>query len=95
MTLRPYKFLIVPVLQQLDQAGNVTAEVQTEQLDTAFGVAGLLAYANGFEEALTRQGRQTMNDVTMETVEPAEPDTTTTDPAEPEPDDGGGDDDGE
>jgi hypothetical protein len=93
--LRPYKFLIVPVLQQLDQDGNVTGELQTEHPDTAFGVAGLLAYANGFEEALTRQGRQMMNGTMLETVEPAEPDTTPAEPAEPEPDDSGDDDDSE
>ena len=92
MTLRPYKFLIVPVVQQLDGVGDVIAELQTEQPDTAFGIAGLLAYAQGFEEALTRQGRQMMNGTMLETVEPTEPDTTPAEPAEPEPDSGGDDD---
>jgi hypothetical protein len=55
MSLRPYKFLIVPVIQEIDEDGNVINEVQTQQPDTAFGVRGLIAYAENFEQVLAER----------------------------------------
>jgi hypothetical protein len=53
--LRPYKFLIIPVVQQLDEDGNVTGEVQPQQPDTVYGLRGLREYAEGFEVALAER----------------------------------------
>lgn len=50
--LRVYKFLVLPVCQQVGDEGVVIAEVQPEQPDTVFGIAGLERYAAGFEAAL-------------------------------------------
>jgi len=49
---RTYKFMILPVLQDVDDDGKVTAEAQPEQPDTVFGIDGLLVYAHDFEERL-------------------------------------------
>lgn len=51
-TLRPYKFLVLPVLQVIDDDGNVTGEQQPQQPDAVFGVDGLQRYADGFDDAL-------------------------------------------
>jgi hypothetical protein len=53
-TLRAYKFLVMPVMQQVDEDGVVLAEVQPQQPDALFGVEALHRYADGFEEALQR-----------------------------------------
>ena len=49
MDYRPYKFLIVPVIQEVDEDGNVTQEMSPEQPQTVFGVDGLRAFAETFE----------------------------------------------
>ena len=54
-TLKAYKFLIVPVLQQINEDGQVVAEAQPEQPDVVFGVDGLQRYADGFEDAVGAQ----------------------------------------
>lgn len=53
--LRTYKFLIMPVLQDVDDDGKVTGEAQPEQPDTVFGIDGLLGYAHQFEQVLTER----------------------------------------
>jgi hypothetical protein len=53
--LRPYKFLIVPVIQEIDAEGNVTNEVQPQQPDTVYGLRGLREYAEGFEAVLAER----------------------------------------
>src|SRR5215469_12104875 len=53
--LRSYKFLILPVVQQLDDDGTVMGEGQTEQPDVAFGVRGLKEYAESFEMILAQR----------------------------------------
>lgn len=53
-SLRSYKFLVIPVLQQVGEDGTVVAEAQREQPDAVFGVDGLRRYAEGFEEALAQ-----------------------------------------
>jgi hypothetical protein len=53
VTLRPYKFLIVPVVQNVDEDGVVVAEGQGEQPDVVFGVDGLHRYADNFEQVLS------------------------------------------
>jgi hypothetical protein len=53
--LRPYKFLIVPVIQEIDTDGNVTNEVQPQQPDTVYGLRGLHEYAEGFEAVLAER----------------------------------------
>jgi len=53
--LRSYKFLILPVVQQLDDDGTVMGEGQTEQPDVAFGVRGLKEYAESFEQVLAQR----------------------------------------
>ena len=51
MAIRPYKFIIIPVVQVLNDDGEVTGEQMPDaaHADTAFGVAGLLEYAQDFE----------------------------------------------
>ena len=61
MNLRPYKFLVVAVVQQVDDDGNVTGELQPEKPDVVFAVEGLRAYADGFEGALSRHAAAIAN----------------------------------
>lgn len=49
MNYRPYKFLIVPVIQEIDEDGNVVQEMSPEQPQTVFGVEGLRRFAETFE----------------------------------------------
>jgi hypothetical protein len=48
-TYRPYKFLVVPVIQEVDEDGNVTQEMSPEQPTAVFGVEGLKTFADSFE----------------------------------------------
>jgi len=57
-TLRTYKFVVMPVLQQVDELGVVVGELSPPQPDTLFGVDGLMRYAAGWEEALARHVAQ-------------------------------------
>lgn len=59
--LRTYKFLVTPVIQQVDEDDTVLAEVVPQQPDVVFGVEGLRSYADGFEEALTLQEARLKN----------------------------------
>jgi len=59
--LRPYKFLVVPVVQELDEDGNVTGEVSPEQPVVVFGVEGLQRFADGFELDLAVQAEALAN----------------------------------
>src|SRR5215471_13405274 len=58
MRLRPYKFLVVSVVQQVDEDGTVLAEASTEEPDVCFGVAGLISYAESFEQILAAREAQ-------------------------------------
>jgi len=49
VSYRPYKFLIVPVIQEVDEDGNVIQEMSPEQPQTVFGLDGLQRYAETFE----------------------------------------------
>jgi len=60
-TLRPYKFLIIPVVQAVDEEGVVISEAQPEQPDVVFGVEALARYAAGFEAAVEAQNNASMN----------------------------------
>jgi len=60
-TLRTYKFLVVPVVQQVDEHGTVVAELQPPQPDNVFGVDGLHRYADGFEAKLAAQLAELQN----------------------------------
>ena len=55
MRYRPYKFLIVPVIQEVDDEGNVISELTPDQPFPVFGVAGLHEYANKFEDDLEKR----------------------------------------
>jgi len=57
-TLRTYKFLIQPVVQVVDEDGDVVDEGSSERPDVVFGVDGLLRYAEGWEEALMLRSAQ-------------------------------------
>lgn len=46
---RPYKFLVVPVIQEVDEDGNVIQEMSTQEPVTVFGLDGLRRYADTFE----------------------------------------------
>jgi len=59
--LRPYKFLVIPVLQTVDEEGIVVNEVQPQQPDTVFGVEALMRYADGFEAAVAAQNAASQN----------------------------------
>lgn len=58
MILRPYKFLIVPVIQAVDEGGRVLREQQADQPDVVFGVDGLADYAARFETALAEAAKR-------------------------------------
>lgn len=49
---KPYKFLVMPVVQEVDADGTVINEVQPEQPTAVFGVEGLRTFADGFVESL-------------------------------------------
>jgi hypothetical protein len=49
MSLRPYKFLVLPVFQVVDEEGVVVGERQPDQPDTVFGIEALQRWADGFE----------------------------------------------
>jgi len=53
-TLRAYKFLVMPVLQLVDEEGGIVGEQSPQQPDVLFGVDGLARYAAGFDAALER-----------------------------------------
>lgn len=46
---RPYKFLVMPVIQEIDEDGNIVQELSPEQAQTVFGTGGLRAFADTFE----------------------------------------------
>jgi len=56
--LRPYKFLIVSVVQQVDEEGTVLAEASTEEPDVCFGIRGLINYAENFDQILAAREAQ-------------------------------------
>jgi len=60
-TLRSYKFLIMPVLQAVNDDGTVINEVQPQQPDVVFGVEALARYADGFEDAVAAQNAAQSN----------------------------------
>ena len=49
---RPYKFLIVPVIQEVDDDGNVVRELNQEEPSVIFGVTALRLFAELFESTL-------------------------------------------
>jgi hypothetical protein len=49
MNYRPYKFLVVPVIQEVDEDGTVVQEMMPEQPQTVYGVEGLRNFADTFE----------------------------------------------
>jgi len=49
MNHRPYKFLVMPVIQEIDDDGNVIQEMTPEQPITVYGVEGLRNFADTFE----------------------------------------------
>lgn len=57
-SLRTYKFLIQPVVQVVDEEGDVTDEASMQQPDAVFGVEGLIRYAEGWEAALALKNAQ-------------------------------------
>ena len=55
MTLRPYKFLITPIAQQIDDTGAVTGEVTLgngPQPLVVFGCEALAEFAEKFPDTL-------------------------------------------
>lgn len=46
---RPYKFLVQPVIQEVDDDGDVIREHIAEQPTSVYGIAGLHRYADSFE----------------------------------------------
>lgn len=61
MRYRPYKFLVVPVVQTLDDEGDVVGESSPQQPDVVFGLEGLHRYADGFEAELELKVAAAMN----------------------------------
>lgn len=49
---RPYKFLVVSVIQEVDDEGQVVQELTTEKPTAVFGLRGLHEYADNFEREL-------------------------------------------
>jgi len=60
-TLRTYKFMVMPVLQQVADDGTVTGEVQPQQPDQLFGTEALARYAAGFDAAVAAQNNAPQN----------------------------------
>jgi len=58
VSLRPYKFLVISVAQQVNEDGAVVNEVSTEQPDVCFGISGLVSYAESFEQILAQREAQ-------------------------------------
>jgi hypothetical protein len=52
MNIRPYKFLVMPVVQELDDDGNVLQEMSPEQPIAVFGIEGLHRFADSYEADL-------------------------------------------
>lgn len=52
MSIRPYKFLVIPVVQEVDDDGNVIQEMSPEQPTHVYGVEGLKRFAENFEMEL-------------------------------------------
>jgi hypothetical protein len=55
MAYRPYKFLVVPVVQDVNDEGEVTQELQPEQPIIIFGIDGLRKFVDSFEMDLVAQ----------------------------------------
>jgi len=55
---RPYKFLIVPVIQEVDDDGVVVNELSPEQPISVFGIDGVHRFADGFEADLVAKTSQ-------------------------------------
>jgi len=70
--LRPYKFLVTPVIQQVDDNGDVVSEASPEQPDVIFGVQQLARYAEIFEEELAKREAATSNGVVRQS-QPIQP----------------------
>jgi len=65
--LRPYKFLVIPVVQVLDEDETVLQEVTPEQPIPVFGIEGLKKFAENFEAEMIlprRNSRVVMPDDT-------------------------------
>ena len=58
---RPYKFLVVPVVQELDEDENVVGESSPQQPEIVFGLDGLHRYADEFENNLNLKIATAMN----------------------------------
>lgn len=71
--LRPYKFLVVPVLQLVDDDGDVVGEQQPQQPDVVFGVDGLERYAAGFPAALEQHNAALVANAVANGAGPAVP----------------------
>lgn len=46
---RPYKFLVISVIQEVDEDGEVVQEMTAEQPTAVFGIKGLHTFADTFE----------------------------------------------
>jgi len=46
---RPYKFLVVAVIQEVDEEGRVTQELSAQEPTVLFGTEGLHRFANEFD----------------------------------------------
>lgn len=53
---RTYKFVVMPVVQIVDDDDVVTGEASPQQPDTVFGLDGLREYADEFEHKLALMG---------------------------------------
>jgi hypothetical protein len=60
MSYRPYKFMIVSVVQEVDDEGTVVQELTQENPVSVFGIDGLHRFADSFELdlAATMNGRK-------------------------------------
>lgn len=58
---RTYKFMVVPVVQEVDDEGNVVSELTPEQPIAVFGIAGLHTFADNFEADLITRMQQSTN----------------------------------
>ena len=55
---RPYKFLVIPVVQEVNDEGTVINELSPEQPVPVFGIDGLHKFADGFEADLVSRVAQ-------------------------------------
>ena len=62
MSYRIYKFIIMPILQEVNDDGEVIQEVGPKEPTTVFGIAGVHKFADNFELELNANPPQVVKE---------------------------------